>query len=258
LSHGTPIESWHTNWVMAHQFSHVTPIESCHTNWVMSHQLSHVTPIESCHTCLAHSCLRRADLCCCLACSWCSVLCRIVLAVSSWCCSSSRRVCGSSACQHSLTWLIHVWHDSFACDVTISSWCCSSSRRVCGSLACQHSYVTWLIHVWHDSFMRDMTHSHVTWRFQVDATLALGGSVGHERVSNNLWHDSCTCDMPHSYVKWFIHMYIHMLQTTFIRDILHSHVTWQSQFGAALVLGVSQSSTCQHSLIRNMSRSWRF
>ena len=47
-----------------------------------------------------------------------------------------------------VTWLLHMWYDSFTYDIT-------------------HSHVTWLIHMWHDSFTCDTTHSHVTWLINV-------------------------------------------------------------------------------------------
>ena len=45
------------------------------------------------------------------------------------------------------------------------AWSCDMSSNTWRDMT--HSCVTWLIHMWHDSFMCAMTHSYVTWLIDV-------------------------------------------------------------------------------------------
>jgi len=88
-----------------------------------------------------------------------------------------------------VTWLIHVWRDSFTSDVT-------------------HAYVTWLIHMWHDSCIWDMTHTCVTWLIDMWCDSFIS-DVTHACVTwlIHMWRDSFIHDVTHSHVTWLIRMW---------------------------------------------------
>ena len=101
-------------------------------------------------------------------------------------------------------WLIHMWHDVFIWHVLMWHVCAAHAHTLSSSCICTvtHSYVTWLTHVQHESFICDMTHACVIWRIR-------------------MWHDAFIRDMTHSYVTWLVHMW----RDQFKCDMTYSHVT---------------------------------
>jgi len=57
----------------------------------------------------------------------------------------------------------HMWRESFICKV----WLILARHDSVISDDMTHAYVTWLIHMWHDSFTCDMTHAYETWLIHI-------------------------------------------------------------------------------------------
>jgi len=125
------------------------------------------------------------------------------------------------------TWLIHMCHDSFLCDMT--------------HLLRYLMFVEG-IDLWHDSFIWDMTHSYVTW-------------------SIHMWHDSSIWHMTHSYLIWptfqitsFQFIVVSFSHALFL-SVPHTHITLARSFSHKLACSISFRSVARSHSSRLLGRS---
>ena len=148
-----------------------------------------------------------------------------------------------------VTWLIHVWHDSFLWSHFRCECHMKIRKRSHGTL-CERHWVTWLVHMWHDWFMCDITHSYgvisdvnVIWKYENVHMVRYVNVVWIwiNCVIQRIWGMTNTSTIPRSNVTCAAWVMLHMDESCHIRmssshvtyeharqrDICHaSHVTW--------------------------------
>jgi len=147
-----------------------------------------------------------------------------------------------------VTWLIHIWHDAFICDMT--HWIrdvthnMSFSRGYAVSMQLflsqyltwlnhmghmTHIFVTWRIYMWHGLYVRDMTHVYVTWLIYTCRDSHIRDMThSYETKLMHTWHDSLyvtwlTYTWHDLHVRDMTHIYVN---DSHIRDMTYVYVTW--------------------------------